>query len=39
VLPLRVFEHASALTAASDFPSASVVTTGGGVISSAGFNN
>ena len=34
-----VFEHASALTATSMFPSAAVVTTGSGVISSAAFNN
>ncbi len=34
-----VFEHASALTAASVFPSAAVVTTGSGAISSAAFNN
>ena len=34
-----VFDHASALTAASVFPSAAVVTTGSGVISSAAFNN
>jgi len=34
-----VFDHASTLTAASVFPSAAVVTTGSGVISSAAFNN
>lgn len=34
-----VFDHASTLTAGSVFPSAGVVTTGSGVISSAGFNS